>query len=268
MINKTHLLQACDWAEKFKKTNKPIMINGFQKRYDQQVRGDNGPWCDIHGAAHLIAYGHEAGGNPSLDDYTDLTNIERALVLGVFRSYNGTPNQIRRILAGEHGVPDTVKVGMGTLIAPTTIIENNVIIGTDVHIAEGVYIGEGSKIGDQVTLGIHVKIKKQVHIKTNSTIQDYVTIGNLSEIGENVTIETSCVLDSDVSIDKHSEIGACSVLGHHVKVEKNCRISIYVKLHKNVEIGKNTKIGDYTEIKKKRNKKRRLLTVQQNKKGN
>ena len=163
---------------------------------------------------------------------------------------------------------------LGSNIAGTVIIGENVHIGKNVTISHNSVIGNNVIIDDETFIDCGVIIKDNVHIKRKSFIgarcilgeylvdffSDYTNKKHPLIIGENSVIRSQSVIYGEcvigcnfqsghnVTIREHTNIGNNVRIGTNSDIQDNVVIGNYVNIHSDVFISAKNEVKDYVWI--------------------
>lgn len=164
-ITKEHLLAACNWADGLSTPN------ALAARKYVQANWSCGTACCIHGAAHIIARGEDTTTGPTTGDYEDLAPGVRDGVLSVLASAGGTPDLVRRVLAGD------ISVGAGATVGAGAMIGNLASIGVRAHVGYGAMIGAGATVGDGARVGVGASVGARAYVGDGAMIGAGASLG-------------------------------------------------------------------------------------------
>lgn len=88
---------------------------------------------------------------------------------------------------------------MGSIIHPSSIVDDNVTIGDSTKIWCFSHIQTGAVIGDRCSIGQNVNISNNVMIGDGVKIQNNVSVYEGVEIGDDVFLGPSCVFTNDLT---------------------------------------------------------------------
>jgi UDP-2-acetamido-3-amino-2,3-dideoxy-glucuronate N-acetyltransferase len=149
----------------------------------------------------------------------------------------------------------TARVGEGTQIHPTAVVEKGVVLGAGVRVGAYAVLHENARIGDGVRIDEFVVVGKQPMRSANSTL---AAKGGLppAEIGARCILGTAAVVYAGArlgqgvlvadyaSVREDVTIGDFTIVGRGVAVENDCRIGNYVKLETGSYITAKSTVGD------------------------
>ncbi|MFI3202185.1 MAG: NeuD/PglB/VioB family sugar acetyltransferase [Eubacteriales bacterium] len=109
------------------------------------------------------------------------------------------------------------KVQFITVIAESSIVDDNVELGNGIFIGEHTYIGPATKIGNNSIINTNAVIEHDVCVGRNSHIAPSVTICGKSIIGNNCLIGAGTTIIDEVSVCDNVVVGAGGAIVHSIQ---------------------------------------------------
>lgn len=111
------------------------------------------------------------------------------------------------IIAGNAYVDDSSAIGVGSIIAPSSVVTTNVSLGQHTHVNIGVTISHDCKLGDFVTVSPGVHIAGKVDIGSGTFIGIGASISNGIKIAKGCVIGAGAVVTEDISTENSVAVG-------------------------------------------------------------
>lgn len=145
-------------------------------------------------------------------------------------------------------------IGEGSILYPTSHIENGAKIGKNCTIMSGVYVGAEAIVGDDVTLYPNVCVYRDCRIGDRVTVHAGTVVGSdgfgyaHTKMGEHVKLyqNGNVVIEEDVEIGANTTID-CAVFGSTV-IKKGAKIDNLVQIGHNCIVGEHAILVSQTGL--------------------